>query len=77
MHPLRTFFTTTDMDQCADDIAYHVMQEGIGLTVDVYHWSVLLDLDTRQFADRRARLAGRGTKGREIMLSQARAERSA
>src|SRR5690606_29671417 len=61
-----------DLEQRTDDVAHHVVQEGVGLDVDRNHVAFAPDGDALQFAPRVAGLALAGAERAEIVLAQER-----
>src|SRR5512146_717691 len=68
--PLRRMLALADIDQAADDVAHHVMQEGIRGQVKKNGVALLPDIELREVLDRCLGLAFRGTEGTEVVLAQ-------
>lgn len=58
-----------DLDQRADDVSHHVLQEGIGGKFEANQVAAAADLELAQHLDRRFRLAFGGAKCAEIMFA--------
>ena len=70
-HPSGGCVALADAHQAAHDVADHVVQEGVGLELEVPAAAIGVamprDVDTTQVLDRRTRLAGRGAEGAEVV----------
>ena len=68
--PCRRLASRADIDQCADQVAHHVVQKSIGTEVEQHQIALPRDVEAMQGLDRRLRLAIGGAERREIMLAE-------